>query len=157
MRPEDAKSMAEIEKQIFTQPWSENGFLDALHNPAALFLVADNSGAEETEASFGGIVGYIGLYYALDEGEITNVAVSDTFRCKGIGRQLLQSILAEAVQKGIARIVLEVRVSNQTAIRLYEKNGFKKIGLRKGFYEFPKEDADIMVWESHQTNEVKKV
>ena len=79
------------------------------------------------------------MYLAMDEGEITNVAVAPVERCHGVGGMLLTELLKIAENKGVARIVLEVRASNDSAIRLYERNGFVQCGMRKGFYEFPKE------------------
>ena len=110
MQVRDTNAVAEIERQIFSQPWSRQGFLDAM-----------------------------------DEGEITNVAVAQVERCHGVGGMLLTELLKIAENKGVARIVLEVRASNDSAIRLYERNGFVQCGMRKGFYEFPKEDAYVMV------------
>ena len=84
------------------------------------------------------------MYLAMDEGEITNVAVAPVERCHGVGGMLLTELLKIAENKGVARIVLEVRASNDSAIRLYERNGFVQCGMRKGFYEFPK---DPVCWE----------
>ena len=123
MRAEDAAKVASLEAEIFSQPWSENAFWDSLCLPDTIFLVAEESGV---------IQGYIGMYLAADEGEITNVAVDPACRRRGIGEGLLTEIL-------------EVRVSNEGAIRLYEKQGFSSVGIRRGFYEFPREDARIMV------------
>lgn len=138
MQEKDTKAAAKLEQEIFSQPWSENGFLDALKTNKALFLVAENQ--QE-------IVGYIGMYYCFDEGEITNVAVAEQQRCHGIGMLLLSEMLKKAQKKGVSKIVLEVRISNYSAIRLYERCGFKNCGVRKGFYDFPKEDAFIMICE----------
>ena len=149
MTKEDVPFVEQMEQQIFSRPWSQRGFFDALENPAALFLVAE----EEENGSTGNpakeIAGYIGTYIALDEGEITNVAVSESFRGRGIGNLLVQSMICKARRQAVTRIVLEVRCSNQPAIHLYEKNAFVKVGVRRGFYEAPREDADIMVWEEH--------
>ena len=123
MQVRDTNAVAEIERQIFSQPWSRQGFLDAVNLGNTVFLVAEENNR---------IIGYIGMYLAMDEGEITNVAVAPVERC-------------HAENKGVARIVLEVRASNDSAIRLYERNGFVQCGMRKGFYEFPKEDAYVMV------------
>ena len=101
-----------------------------------IFLVAEEDGA---------ICGYIGMYLSIDEGEITNVAVLPAKRGSGVGSMLLKHALACAAQEEIVQVVLEVRVSNEPAIRLYEKYGFKHCGIRKGFYDFPKEDAYIMI------------
>jgi ribosomal-protein-alanine N-acetyltransferase len=146
MMPQDAQAVAEIEQAIFSRPWSRQGFLDSLASPDTLFLVA----LEDGESDDGNrneppvIVGYVGMYQAIDEGEITNVAVFEPYRKRGIGRALLKALAAGAGARGVSRIVLEVRVSNQPAIALYEQMGFRRIGTRKGFYDFPKEDADIM-------------
>jgi len=128
---------AELEKEIFSQPWSEQGFLDAIEREQNLFLVAEEAGE---------LSGYLGLYQSLDEGEITNVAVRADKRNLGIGEKLMQAAIAEAKQRNINQIVLEVRVSNAPAIHLYEKCGFVNCGIRKGFYDFPKEDAYIMIY-----------
>lgn len=136
MNREDIAAVAELERQIFSRPWSEQGFLDALEHPDTIFLVA-----EETDR----ISGYIGMYLAVDEGEITNVAVAPDARRRGIGQELLLQMKREAKHHAITRLILEVRLSNAAAIALYEKNGFSIAGVRKGFYECPKEDAYIMI------------
>ena len=100
---------------------------------------------EDLRANFQGECSEVGMYLAMDEGEITNVAVAPVERCHGVGGMLLTELLKIAENKGVARIVLEVRASNDSAIRLYERNGFVQCGMRKGFYEFPKEDAYVMV------------
>lgn len=143
MTIEDAVSAARIEKGIFSQPWSEHAFVESLQNENTLFLVAE----ERLPSGQMQIAGYVGMYLAFDEGEITNVAVDEAFRNKGIGQALVEELIAQASQKNICRIILEVRVSNAPAISLYKKMNFKKIGTRKNFYDFPKEDADIMLWE----------
>ena len=97
---------------IFSQPWSYQGFVDSLSLPNTVFLVAENNSQ---------ILGYIGMYLSIDEGEITNVAVSPEMRCHGIGG-MLRKKRQRAARSG--RIVLEVRCSNDSAIRLYERNGF---------------------------------
>ena len=99
----------------------------------------------DLRANFQGECSEVGMYLAMDEGEITNVAVAPVERCHGVGGMLLTELLKIAENKGVARIVLEVRASNDSAIRLYERNGFVQCGMRKGFYEFPKEDAYVMV------------
>ena len=137
MTEQDCVRVAELEKQIFSLPWSEDGFRAAVAIVSNIFLVAEEAGE---------ICGYIGLYQSLDEGEITNVAVAPDKRNAGVGFKLMQAVLGMAKQQGIVRIVLEVRVSNASAIHLYEKCGFVNCGIRKGFYDFPKEDAYIMIY-----------
>ena len=137
MTEEDCKKAAELEKAIFSQPWSERGFLDALARKENIFLAAEEAGE---------LCGYLGMYQSLDEGEITNVAVKAEKRNAGIGFLLMQAAIEAAKQQQISQIILEVRVSNASAIHLYEKCGFVNCGIRKGFYDFPKEDAYIMIY-----------
>lgn len=134
MTAEDVPAVAKIEKECFSQPWSEQGFLDGMKN--AVFFVAEDPQ----------IVGYIGMYRMPPEGEITNVAVTQKMRGKGYGRELLLAMQRWAAEHEIDRIILEVRSKNEPAIQLYRTHGFEKIGVRKNFYQFPREDADIMEW-----------
>lgn len=131
----DVPQVAEIERICFSRPWSENGFFDSLKLDYTEFLVAEEAGR---------IAGYIGIYYSVDEGEITNVAVHPDMRGKGTGKCLVQAMIEAAKKKQVQRIILEVRQSNEAAIHVYEQNGFAPIGVRRGFYDLPKEDALIM-------------
>lgn len=135
MRAEDVDAVEQLEQEIFSQPWSREGFLEAIRLENTVFLVAEEAGQ---------ILGYIGMYFSVDEGEITNVAVDAGARRRGVGNRMLVQMIQEAQKRAVRKIVLEVRVSNQSAIRLYERNGFRTLGIRKGFYELPKEDAYIM-------------
>lgn len=137
MEVADIPQVAQIERDCFSEPWSEQGFADGLNNSAS-FMVAEN---EE-----GAVVGYIGMYVTSPEGEITNVAVAREERGKGIGGMLVEAMQTWAAEHGVKRIVLEVRVSNASAIHVYEKKGFVTIGVRRNFYRFPMEDAGIMEW-----------
>lgn len=134
MTAEDIPTVAQIEKECFSQPWSEQGFLDGMKD--AIFFVAEDPQ----------IAGYIGMYRMPPEGEITNVAVTQKMRGKGYGRELLLTMQRWAAEHEIDRIILEVRSKNEPAIQLYRTYGFEKIGVRKNFYQFPREDADIMEW-----------
>lgn len=135
MENTDAEAVSRMESTIFSQPWSCQGFLDALAAENVIFLVAEVDGK---------LAGYCGMYCALDEGEITNVAVGEEFRNRGIGKQLMQRLLLEAKTADITNIILEVRLSNASAIHVYETMGFTIQGIRKGFYECPKEDGYVM-------------
>ena len=134
----DVEAVAQLEADIFSMPWSEQGFADTLCREDILFLVA-----YEKEQ----LLGYVGVYCTAEEGEITNVAVTPSARRGGVGRALLRELIKKLAQSGIYRIVLEVRVSNEPAIRLYEQEGFAVVGTRKNFYEKPTEDAYVMVRE----------
>lgn len=131
----EVKQVAAIAAEVFVHPWTEQGFADALPMENACFLLAVEKDT---------VLGYCGLYMAADEGEILNVAVKPEYQNQGIADELLKALIQEGRRQGISRFFLEVRVSNEPAIRLYEKNGFVKQGIRKGFYKELKEDAYVM-------------
>ena len=132
MQKEDIPQMAEIAAASFTDPWTEKGFTEALQMESACFLVA-----VEGE----NVMGYCGCYMAADEAEIVNVAVRDDCRKQGIADKLLMELTAYGNEHGVSRFYLEVRVSNEAAIHLYEKHGFIRQGVRKDFYKDIHEDA----------------
>lgn len=129
------EQVAEIAAEVFSHPWTRQGFIEALPGEDNCFLLC-----MEEEI----VLGYCGLYMAADEGEIINVAVKPKYQGQGIGNMLMQALIAEGESRGITRLFLEVRVSNLSAIGLYEKHGFVKQGIRKNFYQDPKEDAYVM-------------
>lgn len=135
MEENDTTEVAAIEKEVFSMPWSKQAFSDALQDTKALYLVA-----EENDR----IVGYCGVYNIVGEGDITNVAVAESERGRGIAGKMLTGLLEEGSAHGIEAFTLEVRSSNAPAIHLYEKLGFVTEGIRKNFYEKPTEDALIM-------------
>ena len=126
-------TLAEIEKACFHAPWSESMLREELGK--GIFLVAERDGQA---------VGYVGCQTVLDEGYITNVAVSPDARRQGIARALIVKLTAEARAAGLAFVTLEVRASNAPAIALYEGAGFGRVGVRKNFYTAPTEDAVLM-------------
>ena len=130
----DIPAVAALERACFSQPWSERVLEGEMKNPNSIFFVA-----EQTE-----LVGYIGMQHILDEGYLANVAVDSAYRRSGVGTALLQRLLAFAQQEKLAFITLEVRQSNQPAIRFYQKYGFEVVGRRRNFYESPTEDALLM-------------
>ena len=135
MGEEHITGIAQLEKECFSQPWSESGLREELTNNSAVFFAAEDDGK---------VVGYMGANFILDEGYITNIAVTEKRREEGIGSLLMERMTEEAKNRKLSFISLEVRVSNEKAISLYEKSGFKKLGIRKNFYEKPVEDAAIM-------------
>lgn len=135
MQKEDIPQMAEIAAASFTDPWTEKGFTEALQMESACFLVA-----VEGE----NVMGYCGCYMAADEAEIVNVAVREDCRKQGIADKLLMELTAYGNEHGVSRFYLEVRVSNEAAIHLYEKHGFIRQGVRKDFYKDIHEDAYVM-------------
>lgn len=135
MEERDLDQVSAIEAENFSMPWSRKSFQEALSYYHTLFLTAEQKGQ---------IAGYCGCYLSLEEAEITNMAVKSGFRGRGIGRELLTELMRLGKEQGAFAYTLEVRVSNQAAIRLYESLGFVSFGVRKNFYEKPKEDALIM-------------
>ncbi len=135
MTPEEIPEVATLERQVFSAPWSEAGFLSSLQSPDALYLTVRQDGR---------LIGYCGFLQSLDEADVMNVAVASELRNRGVGRRMLQELMARGRQRGILRYTLEVRQSNAAAIHLYEKLGFASVGIRKDFYEKPTESAVIM-------------
>lgn len=135
MEHRDIKSVAQLEKESFSRPWSEQSLEKEVDNPNSFFLVYE----EKKE-----IIGYMGMYLIIDEADITNIAISEIYRGKGYGRKLLMEAVNQIFEKGYQAVTLEVRKSNETAVHLYEKAGFQIEGERKNFYESPTEDAFIM-------------
>ena len=135
MTEDELSSLAEIEKECFSLPWSEASFREELDRDGSFFLVARLDGE---------IAGYVGLQFVLDEGYITNVAVRRELRRRGVGKCLMESIIKIARDMPLSFVSLEVRESNFGAIALYEGLGFKTMGVRKDFYEKPRENGLIM-------------
>ncbi len=129
--------VARLERECFVTPWSHEGLAEELSNPLAVFRVAVLDGQA---------VGYAGMHHILDEGYITNIAVSSAHRRKGIGRSLLTELLEYGKKLDMGFLTLEVRVSNAAAIALYASLDFKEQGVRPDFYTGPTEDALIMTY-----------
>ncbi len=128
------KDIARLEEICFSTPWSEQTITDA-YKTGTRFFVAEKNGA---------VLGYVGISAIIDEGYITNIAVFPEFRNMGVATALLENLFGFAKQNSLSFISLEVRESNNPAISLYEKLGFKVEGKRKNFYTHPTEAALIM-------------
>lgn len=126
------KGITALEKECFSVPWSENAVADFLNRNDTLTFVAECDGE---------VIGYVGSYSVLGEVYITNVAVTEKFRQKGVACNLLFALETECEKEKCDFITLEVRKSNLPAIKLYEKSGFENVGERKDFYEQPTENA----------------
>lgn len=134
MTEADVREVAALEAETFSMPWSKKSLMETLCQEEMLFLVAREKA----------LLGYAGVCMSLDEGEITNVAVRENARRRGVARRLLEELTARMAEANICRLVLEVRVSNTAAMKLYESCGFAIAGTRKRFYERPVEDAWVM-------------
>jgi ribosomal-protein-alanine N-acetyltransferase len=136
MRLDDVPAVQAIEQASFTTPWPANAYRTELEtNRLATYLVA-RAGEE--------VVGYAGVWLMVDEAHVTTFAVHPAWRRRGIGERLLLALLDRALARHAREATLEVRLSNLAARRLYEKFGFKPVGVRPRYYSDDDEDALIM-------------
>lgn len=135
MQLEHVAAVAEMERQCFSDPWSEKSVASELDNPLSLWLIAEVDGV---------VAGYVGSQTVLDSADMMNLAVSPSFRRQGIGERLVNCLTEELKEKGVKTLLLEVRVSNEPAKELYQKLGFEIVGKRPRYYEKPREDALIL-------------
>ncbi|MGO1469713.1 MAG: ribosomal protein S18-alanine N-acetyltransferase [Tissierella sp.] len=141
MLEKDIEDIVEIEKEAFTTPWSKKAFTSEINeNNLAYYLVAQVEGKA---------VAYGGIWLVLNEGHITNIAVKEEYKGKGIGNKIVEGLIYHCIKRGIDNMTLEVRKSNQVAINLYEKYGFIDYGVRPKYYADDGEDAIIM-WRSNR-------
>lgn len=139
----------QIEKLAYGQHhWSRKSFVAEIDNQISTYNCAytqDNK-----------MAGYMGLWKIIDEAHVTNLAVHPDFRRKGVAKALLLNALDECYREKIKYLTLEVRVSNDGAIKLYESFGFKSLGVRKKYYQNNNEDALIMWSENIFSDNYKK-
>ncbi len=131
----DAKATLEIMEKSFSSPWS----LTTIEN-----LISCGSAACLGAFEEGVLTGYVFLEWVLDEGSLTDIAVSPEHRGRGISTLLMEALINEAQDRNLAFVTLEVRVSNTPAINLYRKFGFEDAGRRPAYYTLPIEDALLM-------------
>lgn len=135
MQEQHIPQIAALEKQCFSDPWSEAAVRSELENPLSLWLVAERNGA---------VLGYVGSQMVPPEADMMNLAVAPEARRQGIADALIGELIRRLSMKDVTSLSLEVRVSNTAARSLYEKLGFRQIGLRPNYYFHPKEDACIL-------------
>lgn len=132
----DILAIEGLEQVCFSDPWSyESLEHDILNNKLSFYIVAEVEGV---------VCGYVGIWNIVDEGHITNVAVSPDYRRKHIASNMLDVLIASCEEAGVERFTLEVRAGNEPAKALYAGKGFKEISVRKGYYQDNGEDAIIM-------------
>jgi len=140
--PEHAAEAHEIEKAVFSDPWSRRALTESAANPDAAYCAAVLTGGE--------CIGYAGMYLArgaegsAGQASINNIAVAEPYRRAGVGGALLAALISRARREGADEVFLEARISNANAIAFYEKRGFTRIGVRRNFYARPREDAAVM-------------
>jgi ribosomal-protein-alanine N-acetyltransferase len=133
----DLDRVCELERELFTMPWPKTSFLyEVSGNDRAFPIVCVEDGE---------VVGYAIAWFVCDELHIGNIAVTAGRQGSGLGKRLLEHMLAEAKKRETSFATLEVRASNVRAISLYRSHGFKGIAIRKNYYTDNKEDALIMM------------
>lgn len=135
MEESDLEEVYAIEQDTFSDPWSKEDFQNVLRDKNNEYLVVILEGH---------VIGYCGYWGVAGEGDVYNVAVKHDHRGQKIGYLMLSELLNIAKSRGITALTLEVRSSNESAIRLYRSLGFEQTAIRKDFYTKPKEDAIIM-------------
>ena len=128
-------AVVQLEKLCFQDPWSETSVRSEVTNPLSLWLVA----LDEDR-----LVGYVGSQSVMGEADMMNLAVDPDYRCRGIGASLVNGLVSALKARDVSSLTLEVRASNEKAIRLYLAHGFMQVGRRPNYYRNPKEDALIL-------------
>lgn len=135
LAPAHLEVVMAIERVAFSTPWRVEDFLSLIENPAAINLAALEAGR---------VVGYSCAWSVVEYGELGNLAVLPEYQGRGVARGLLDVTLKHCRRKAVEALFLEVRESNGRALALYERYGFRRIGLRRAYYSDPVEDALIM-------------
>lgn len=135
MNEHHVPQIALLERECFADPWSQQSIASELHNPLSLWLVAQEGQT---------LLGYVGSQTCLDETDMMNIAVSPASRRQGVAMALIEALVSALRERGSKQLTLEVRASNGPARQLYESLGFLQVGLRKNYYQNPKEDALIL-------------
>lgn len=129
----DVDAVHAIEAATFPKPWSRDAFVQEMtKNACARYLVAEDEGK---------VVGFAGAWIVLDEAHVTNIAVLESYRGRGIGKKLTAALMQYAANLGVVYMTLEVRKSNLVAQSLYKSLNFEYVGVRKRYYEENGEDA----------------
>ena len=136
MRREDLAEVMAVEARAFRNPWSAELLERELGHEWSTILLAEEEGR---------LLGFVIFWVVHDEIHILNVAVDPPQRRRGVARALLTEVLDRGKARGLALATLEVRRSNEAAQGLYEGLGFRRVGLRKGYYVDEGEDAIVMV------------
>ena len=136
---DDLEKIDEIERRAYPTPWSRSMFAGELAKPTSICL-----GAFEADGEDGALVGYLVVSRYVDAWHVMNIAVDPDHRGRGIAKMLLERLFELTIDDARRGYTLEVRVSNETAIALYERLGFEARGLRRGYYTDNREDALIM-------------
>lgn len=130
-------AVAALEREVFTTPWEADTFRSMLERSDGELFVVDDPEA--------GVVGYAVLWCVLEQGELANIAVTPEHRGRGLGSELMDRVLERARERGVTYLFLEVRESNERAVRMYARRDFMEMGRRPDYYRRPKEDALVLM------------
>lgn len=137
MDVEDISRVVSLEEQLFTSAWSESDFLyEILQNDFSLNYVLEDEGY---------IIGYIGVWIMYEQSQITTIGVDPQYQRQGLGKAMMETVIDIAKQQDCEVMSLEVRISNEKAISLYQSLGFQNVGIRKNYYQDNHEDAYLMI------------
>jgi ribosomal-protein-alanine N-acetyltransferase len=139
----DLPGMLRIEQASFSDPWTEESFSTAISLDRMHVLVAETPARESRDGAHG-LAGCVVALVIGPEAEIADLAVAPGWRRQGIGGALLRRSIEELIRCGVRTLYLEVRESNAAARTLYEANGFRSVGRRRGYYRQPVEDALLL-------------
>ena len=148
MQAEDIDQVTEIDRESFPSQWPPVNYERELNSWLSHCIVACEERDEPPPPGREYIIGFADFWMMADEAHITNIAVRNIHRRRGIGELLLISMIDMATKLNACHLTLEVRASNTTAQSLYSKYGFARVGLRRGYYTDNKEDAVLMTTES---------
>ncbi len=139
MNSADVPAVAALDQKLFSaECWTEEDFYLSLKDPARLFFAAY---IRDT------LVGFCGLQQSYEQGDVLTVGVDPAYRRRGIGSELLIALIDTFREQGGTNLFLEVRASNLSAIKLYEKHGFRQTGVRRNYYQQPTEDGLVYMLE----------
>ncbi len=147
MTEHDLLEVVEIEENSGLSRWGWEAYYAELQSANQDLMFVARIAAAAPERRFPNLAGYIVARLGADELHINNVAVRDSFRRRGIGRALLDRILAAGMRKGVKCAFLELRAGNSAALSLYEKCGFRVTARRTRYYADPVEDALVMLFQ----------
>ena len=131
----DIPSLVEIENESFSFPFKEQDFINLYESNFSNVLVAKKDNV---------VLGYVSFMVLVDECQILNFATKNEFKRQGVAKSVMDALLEYCKNSRICKIFLEVRVSNEAAIALYEKYGFSSVGISKNHFSSPREDAILM-------------
>jgi ribosomal-protein-alanine N-acetyltransferase len=144
MTEEDIPAVSKLDREVFPDMKMPTNFQNEFKNCLAHYVVAINDNPSITDSDNENIIGYAGLWIMVGEAHVVNIAVSNAFRRQGLGELLLIALIEFSLSMCCNMLTLEVRESNNSAQKLYEKYGFTVRGVRRGYYTDNHEDGVIM-------------